>query len=128
MLEIALTNPQLAVAKLGLKRVKLLRAHIERRGVKQATITDRDVLENTLFSDKLRIIKSCAKTIANVPALQNKQLDDVDNVRNSLAHASTDFRLIRILSKERFHVFLVWLTEFEAELRNYYNVHSPLED
>jgi hypothetical protein len=128
MLEVALTNPVLAVTKLGSKRAKSLKGRIKNRGSQLSQITERDLLNSSLFSDKLRIIKGCSKTAASIPALHDKLLNEVEEVRNSLAHPSADYRLFRILSKDRLHIFLTWLTKLETELRNYLDAQSLLED
>lgn len=127
MLEITLTNPSLALTTLGEKKVKSLERQIKKSNPKQPKVSPRQLLDRTLFSDKLKIIKGCAKTSASIPALSDSLLNDVEAVRNSLAHASEDFRLIKLLSKERLHVFLTWLTKLETELRTYI-AHGQLAD
>lgn len=128
MLEIAITNPDLARTKLDPKRVNSLEGQIKKRNPKQSKVSSRQLLDGTLFSDKLKIIKGCAKTSASIPALGDSLLNDVDDVRNSLAHASEDFRLIKLLSKARLHVFLTWLTKLETELRTYIARGQQLAD
>ncbi len=128
MLEIALTDSKLAASKLSPNRLKSLEGQIKKRSPKLKHVTNRDVLHRTLFSDKLSIIRRCSETSSSLPALRGKLLDEAEDVRNCLAQPSKDFRLLRLLSKERLQDFLTWLTELETQLREYLDLRRKLED
>jgi len=128
MLEIALTDPTLAASKLSPNRVKSLEQQIKRPSPKLKHASTRQLLDRSLFSDKLCIIRRCKTTSDSIPAVNDRLVDAAKDVRNSLAHPSEDFRLLKLLSKERLHDFLTRLTELETQLRNYLDLQRKLED
>jgi len=127
-LEIALTDSKLAASKLSSKRLECLERQIRRRSPNLKQASPRQLLHRSLFSDKLTIIRRCTNTSASIPAVNDRLIDAAEDVRNCLAHPSADFRLLKLLSKERLHDFLTWLTELGIQLRNYLDLQRKLED
>lgn len=129
MLNVAMTDPALAVTKLSPGRLKkakdlyLARGHeLDKNGMADPRL----LLECSNFIDKATIIQKCPATAANITAVTDKAMKKAERVRNSLAHPTGERELVMLLSKDEIHAFLAWADKLQTELLEFTNSHSPL--
>ena len=140
ILQVLDTNASLALTKLNKGAVQSVTNRLQKRaGKSKRPPRPSEILKSTLFGQKVAMLTACGKTANAISALGTKgtkskrlidvtqrkvkiqktdflRLDQMKGLRNALAHPSSLFELLNLLSKDDLCDFMTWLCELEDQL------------
>lgn len=125
ILDVALLSPRESVGSLSEGRLSKAKERYAIRNYKcdqEGEPFSPKLLECTTIADKITIIRKFTNIKQAVPALGKKKFcDDVEKLRNEIAHPGLEERSSSLLTREILWPFIMWAESLELELENFLN-------
>jgi hypothetical protein len=145
-------SPMLVTGKLESSACARLRGKAKRQvGDKNPVLLASRMIEIASFTEKANMLCGCTEASVRFPALletvirkrhvyvakadqgrieelaePTKRVDELQNLRNALAHPSGQNRLLQLLPRDRLHDIMSWIQRLETELRAFVDSEERL--
>jgi hypothetical protein len=148
------TDSKLAVSKMDSNQIgrltSLAKKRIAQRGHSATVLpSNGQLLKLASFTEKMHVLAKCKSAVTGIPALSDKgaktkrrylrsgvrdskevfsRLDQLEKIRNTLAHPGEFSEFLSLLPKEDLKRFMAWLGSLEEQLANFLEQGQKLAD